>query len=357
MRILWCSWKDLAHPLAGGAELYTHSVASELAARGHEVHLACARVPGRPAEEVVDGVNLHRAGGPLLGVYREARRRYERSWAQWDIVVDEVNTRPFSAPLWVRSTPVLGFCHQLAVEVWNHEAPLPLALLGRYVLEPAWWRRFRSTPVAVVSQSSADSLAELGVRETIVLPMGSQFEPRPDVRRALEPTVAVLGRISKMKRPFDILEAHRILLRSRPDARLWFIGDGPEAPALRAASADVPGVEILGRVEEKEKRERLAAAWVLCSASVREGWGLVVSEAAAMGTFSVTYRIPGLLDSVTATGGVLCDPTPDALAAALGANLDRLRHSCPSSTGTVPWCVTTDAFEQLATRVAKRAQW
>jgi glycosyltransferase involved in cell wall biosynthesis len=354
VRILWCSWKDRAHPLAGGAEVYTHAVTSELAARGHDVHLACSHVLDRPDDETVDGVHVHRSGGPLLGVYQGARRRYERSWDQWDLVIDEVNTRPFSAPLWVRSTPVLGFCHQLAREVWSYEAPLPAALLGRYVLEPTWWRRYRDTPVAAVSQSTATSLAECGVRDTFVLPMGSQFPPRPQTPRAAQPTVAVLGRISQMKRPLEVLAAHRLLLRSRPDARLWFIGDGPEAPALRRAASGVPGVEVLGRLDEQEKAERLAAAWVLTSASVREGWGLVVSEAAAMGTFSVTYRVPGLIDSVTATGGVLCDPHPDALAAALEANLDRFRDSSPAGTGTVPWSETADAFEGLALRVAGR---
>lgn len=352
MRILWCSWKDRSHPLAGGAELYSHEIASRLVAAGHEVHLACAAIDGRPSDEEVDGVQVHRRGGPLVGTYREARLLYEQSPRTWDLIVDEVNTRPFSAPLWTRSTPVLAFCHQLAREVWHAEAPLPLAVVGRWVLEPWWWTRYRRTPVATISVSTADSLRSVGAEQVHVLPMGSAFPPRPLVPRSPVPTVVSVGRISAMKRPLDVLAAHVQLLGSRPDARLWFVGDGPDLPALAAASRDVPGVELLGRVGEAEKAERLAAAWALAIASVREGWGLVVSEAAAMGTFSVGYRVPGLVDSVTATGGVLCDGHPAAMAEALDANLDRFASSHPTSTGTCSWDEAAAAFEALAVAVA-----
>jgi glycosyltransferase involved in cell wall biosynthesis len=76
---------------------------------------------------------------------------------------------------------------------------------------------------------------------------------------------------------------------------------------------------------------------VLVATGVREGWGLVVSEAAACGTFAVGYDVPGLRDSLRATGGVACDPTPSALAEALDVHLDRLAAERPVSTGTLPW--------------------
>ncbi|MFN8053160.1 MAG: hypothetical protein U0Q22_17080 [Acidimicrobiales bacterium] len=79
MRILWCSWKDSSHPLAGGAEEYTRAVTSRLAGAGHEVHLCSAAVTGAPTDEVLDGVTIRRRGGPLVGAYRDARPHYERS--------------------------------------------------------------------------------------------------------------------------------------------------------------------------------------------------------------------------------------------------------------------------------------
>lgn len=352
MRILWCSWKDLSHPLSGGAEIYTHAVASRLTAAGHEVHLACSAVNAKPADECVDGVHVRRRGGALVGTYREARLFYERSCRDWDLIIDEINTRPFNAPLWSRSTPVLALCHQITREVWHSEAPMPLAILGRWVLEPWWWTRYQRTTVATISRSTADSVRALGTRDVRVLPVGSEQVERPDVSRALRPTVISVGRISSAKRPLDVLRSHQALLLRRPDAQLWFIGDGPELGSLRDAAVGVSGVEVLGRVSHAEKCERLATAWALASASVREGWGLVVSEAAAMGTFSAAYRVPGLTDSVSATGGVLCDENPTDLAKALDTNLDRFRETHPASTGTSTWDEVAEQFEALAFEVS-----
>jgi glycosyltransferase involved in cell wall biosynthesis len=42
----------------------------------------------------------------------------------------------------------------------------------------------------------------------------------------------------------------------------------------------------------------MSRAHVLLVPGVREGWGLVVSEANAMGTPAVAYDVPGLRDSV-----------------------------------------------------------
>ena len=48
MRILILNWKDTAHPLAGGAEVFTEEVARALAVRGHAVTLLATAVAGRP---------------------------------------------------------------------------------------------------------------------------------------------------------------------------------------------------------------------------------------------------------------------------------------------------------------------
>jgi glycosyltransferase involved in cell wall biosynthesis len=58
-------------------------------------------------------------------------------------------------------------------------------------------------------------------------------------------------------------------------------------------------------------------------ASVKEGWGLVVTEANSQGTPAVVYNCDGLRDSVQdgATGLVCKRNTPEALAEAMAALL------------------------------------
>ena len=315
------NWKDLAHPLAGGAEVFTEEVARSLVSRGHDVTLFAASVEGRPSREIVEGVAIERRGG-RLGVYREARRFWkERHGKRYDVVVDEINTRPFLAPRWVRDTPVVALIHQLAREIWPYETPFPVSVLGRYVLEPWWLRAYRDVPALTVSESSARSLAEHHRwRDVTVVPEGWNPHGVPEVPKERAPTVVFLGRLVAMKRPEDALDAFRLLRESCGEARMWVIGDGPLLESLQRRAE--PAVTLLGRVETDELRERLARAQVLVATSVREGWGLNVSEAAACGTPTIGYGVPGLVDSIEASGGLVVGPSPEALAEALKRYFD-----------------------------------
>jgi glycosyltransferase involved in cell wall biosynthesis len=335
MRILVFNWKDLAHPLAGGAEVFTEEVARGLIHRGHFVTVFVAAVSGRPERELVEGVDIVRRGS-RLGVYRAARGFWEEEGVgRFDVVVDEINTRPFLTPRWLRGAPVIALIHQLAREIWFYETPLPLSLLGRYLLEPRWLRAYRATPALTVSRSSADSLRRHhGWRDVTVVPEGLDPHPVPDVRKEADPTVVFLGRLVAMKQPGHAIEAFATLRRQIPAATLWVIGDGPLLKRLRKRSPE--RVDFLGRLGEDELRDRLARAHVLVATSVREGWGLNVSEAAACGTPAIGYSVPGLVDSLSASGGSAVAPHPDALGAAL-AEFFAGRLVLRPTISTVPW--------------------
>jgi glycosyltransferase involved in cell wall biosynthesis len=343
VRILILNWKDLAHPAAGGAEVFTEEVSRALVARGHAVTLHAAAVEGRPDRELVEGVEIVR-GGSRLGVYRAARRFWSRQpRGSYDIVIDEINTRPFLTPRWIRDTAIVALIHQLAREIWFYETPFPVSVFGRYVLEPWWLRAYRAVPAMTVSTSSAESLARYHRwRDLTVIPEGSDPHPVPEVPKEADPTVVFLGRLVAMKRPDDAVSAFRLLTQRFPSAGLWMIGDGPQMPRLRAAAP--AGVAFLGRVGRQELVERLARAHVLAATSVREGWGLNVSEAASCGTPSIGYAVPGLVDSVPASGGALVDASPEALGRALvdffsgGLRLEPRRS-------TVPWSDVAAAVE------------
>jgi glycosyltransferase involved in cell wall biosynthesis len=353
MRILILNWKDTSHPAAGGAEVFTEEVAKVLVRRGHEVTLFASSVEGRPEHETRDGIAVVRGGG-RVGVYRAARRFWKgrgRDGRCFDVVVDEINTRPFMTPHWISDTPVVALIHQLAREIWFYETRFPVSVLGRYVLEPSWLRAYRRVPALTVSQSSADSLTRYhGWGDVTVVPEGLAPHSVPDVPKQPEPTVVFLGRLVAMKQPDHALEAFHLLRRSVPAARLWMIGDGPQSEKLqRGAPA---GVAFLGRIPRNEVRERLARAHLLVATSVREGWGLNVSEAAACGTPAVGYAVPGLVDSIAASGGALVAPKPEALAAALREFFSgRLRLRPRIS--TVPWPEVAAAVEQRLVEVVQ----
>src|SRR4051794_20746463 len=100
-RILIFNWKDLAHPAAGGAEVFTEGFARELVKRGHEVTLFTSSVVARAVDESIEGVRIIRRGG-RFSVYREARRFWQSDGeGNFDVVIDEVNTRPFLTPRYI----------------------------------------------------------------------------------------------------------------------------------------------------------------------------------------------------------------------------------------------------------------
>jgi glycosyltransferase involved in cell wall biosynthesis len=346
VRILIFNWKDLAHPAAGGAEVFTEEVGRALVQRGHSVTLHAAAVAGRPEREVVEGVQIVRAGG-RFGVYRAARRFWAREGrGSFDVVVDEINTRPFLAPRWLRGAPVVALIHQLAREIWSYETPFPLSALGRYVLEPWWLRAYRDVPAMTVSASSAASLRQHhGWRDVTLVPEGWTPHPVPDTAKEERPTIVFLGRLVAMKRPQHAIDAFRILRETFPAAQLWVIGDGP----LHLDPVD--GVTRFGHLARADQFHRLAAAHVLVATSVREGWGLNVSEAAACGTPGIGYAVPGLVDSLQASGGATVEPSPVALGEALTRFFEGSLKLEPRIS-TVPWPEVAEAVERRLTAVA-----
>ena len=362
MRILIYNWRDLAHPKAGGAEVYTDAVARVWINEGHEVTLFTSSVMGQPGDEVGEGgYRIVRRGG-RLGVYREARRFWRREgWGNFDLVIDEVNTKPFGCPKWVTDVPVIALVHQVAREIWFHETWLPIALLGRFWLERHWLASYRDTTTVTVSTSSKESLEAYGLRKVTIVPEGMDLAPElftsdpPDKEDTL--TFAFVGRLSSNKRPQHAIEAFSIIRRRFPEAHLWVMGTGPMEAKLRRRAPD--GVEFLGRVSDTEKLERLGRVHALLVTSVREGWGLVVTEAAAVGTPSVGYTVPGLCDSISASDGFLSDPDPVALAEVVITSVSDLMtaNRSPKVRGVTTWSEVAARLIALAANVeGERAQ-
>src|SRR5688500_18523118 len=99
-RILWFNWRDIKHPDAGGAEVYTHEVASRLVKKGYDITLFTADIPSRIKQEVIDGVKIVRNGGKF-NVYKKAEQFYKKNKRDFDVIIDEINGRPFLTPKYI----------------------------------------------------------------------------------------------------------------------------------------------------------------------------------------------------------------------------------------------------------------
>jgi glycosyltransferase involved in cell wall biosynthesis len=147
-----------------------------------------------------------------------------------------------------------------------------------------------------VSSSSAADLTRIGVRSDRIRLLHNGVEPVPTLApRSPTPLFLALGRLVDYKR-LDLLLSLWDRVRLVTGGELVIAGDGPDSERLRRLAG--PGVRFTGRVSEAEKHRLLCAAWLLVHPAATEGWGLVVTEAAARGTPTVGFDVPGLRDSV-----------------------------------------------------------
>lgn len=162
----------------------------------------------------------------------------------------------------------------------------------------------------------------VGVDQVSVVPQGGLGRMEAPNKEHV-PTLVFVGRLVENKRADHAIEAYRIIKRQIPEARLWIVGEGK---LMNRLESTLPaGAELLGRVPRGELLQRLGRAHLLLATSVREGWGLVVTEANALGTPAVAYDVPGLRDSVrSGVTGVTTSASPAALAT---ASLSLLRDS------------------------------
>jgi glycosyltransferase involved in cell wall biosynthesis len=191
---------------------------------------------------------------------------------------------------------VVALVHQLAGDVWDSEAPRPLAVVGKW-LEPHALRLYRDVPVVTVSESTKDDLHRLGLLNVSVVPNGRDEPPELNgLPKEPVPTFLFVGRLTANKRPDHAVEAFRLITKSLPEARLWIVGRGP---LEKEVSKTLPeGGQMLGYLSRDELYRRMARAHCLLVPSVREGWGLVVIEANSVGTPAVGYDVPGIRDSI-----------------------------------------------------------
>lgn len=327
MRVLWLTWKDHAHPTAGGAEVVMRELSRRLKRDGHEVTLLTCGYTNATQRENIGGIEIIRIGTNRYAHPFQALAHYLRFLrGKFDIVIEVVNTAPYFSAFFDKKARRFLFYHQLAREIWFYETKPPLSYLGYYLLEPTANRLLSKAGASLitVSESTRKDLVRYGFRpEKIqVISEGIEFEPVTNpsaVKKYTRPTLLSLGALRAMKRTQHQIEAFELAKVHIPNLRMKIAGlvddrYGEDVLRYIQNSKYANDIEYLGKVSLAQKLELMQRCHLITVTSVKEGWGLIVTEAASQGTPAVVYDVDGLRDSVrNGKTGLVTNPNPKAL--------------------------------------------
>ena len=337
-----CLLYDCLFPYTvGGAERWYRNVGERLVAAGHDVDYLTLRQWDGPRKLELDGMRVV-AVGPRMKLYSGPGRRRILPPLVYGAGV-----------LWrlLRTGRRYDVVHTASFPYFSLLAAALLRPLHRYRLVVDWhelwsldyWRQYLGALGGRIgwavqrmcarvphrafcfSRLHARRLREEGYRGEPVVLEGEYAGPlEPEPPRPAEPVIVFAGRqIPEKRTPLVVLAAERAR-RDLPELRGEIYGDGPDRPeVLRLIDERGLGevVQAPGFVDTERLEEALARALCLVLPSSREGYGMVVIEAAVKGTPSVLVAGPDNaaveLIEEGRNGFVAPSASPDDVAAAI----------------------------------------
>jgi len=210
-------------------------------------------------------------------------------------------------------TPRVGTCLGSDIHSWSHK---PIAgHLVKYALN-------RMELCIGVSQDICSRATELGAKNVKFIPTPinmSQFPCHPEYSELH--SLAFVGRLTKKKGIYFLLDALDLAKHAIPDIRLYICGDGPERHRLsRYLDSHNLGdcVDIMGPLDRQGIVQTLAKSRALVLPSLGEGTPSVILEALCIGRPVVATDTGDIRKLVGPDSGQVIQGTdPDSLAEAI----------------------------------------
>lgn len=359
-RVHMLAWRDLDDVEAGGSEVHAHNIAALWAQAGIEVMHRTSFAAGHPQHVRRSGYAVVRKAGRYMVFPRSVAAELAGRNGHRDGLIEIWNGVPFMSPVWCRG-PHAVWLHHVHGPMWEMSLPPGLAKAGRILEERIAPRFYRSTPIVTLSDSSRDELVEeMGFRNDQITVVHPGVDQRfvPGAGKTKHPHVMAVARLVPVK---NFARLIRIMVRVRaavPNAYLSIVGDGYEREQLNDLIGELGAhdyIRLLGHLDDDDVMDLYQSAWVVASASIREGWGMTLTEAAASGTPCVATDIAGhrdaTVDGVAGLLGSTDDELVDHLVAVLtDADLrERLSKGAIERASQLTWeAAAIGTFEVLA---------
>mgnify|MGYP000044055294 FL=1 len=302
-------------PVVGGIENVVKALAESMARLGHEVHVVASTygAGGRPREEVVNGVYVHRVKAVRLR-YPDLTYPLDHPASvlrNADVVHGHSQNSLFTVKI-IEKAKKLGVktvMHFMAVDAFgDHPNPL-IRLLAPYYGKWMLQRAIEASDVKLVRSRRDQEILErkYGVN-TVYVPDGVSEEllKKPDMANEFrtkygihEPFIVYIGRLHTLKGINVLIKAMSIVSREMPELKAVIIGPGDQRPfreLVRKLGIEKNAV-FLGFVDENTKIGALDASIALVLPSVCnyvEVYPMVISEAWARGKPVIASAVGGV---------------------------------------------------------------
>jgi len=306
MKILILNWRDIKHPLSGGAELSLFEHAKYWKSKGEEVFWFSGNFKAGKSEETIDEIKIIRRGSSYT-VHVHALFYYLLKLSKnVDIVIDSFHFIPFFTPFYMSKKKIIALINEPAKKNWFKNIYFPVSLLG-FLIEPIFFILYRKIPFITASSSIARELRDYGIKSNninIIHHGVSTIKFDNKTISNQRNAIIYLAQLSQDKGIEDALRAFAILSKNNKKLVFWVVGkvknQSYEAKIKHTTRMlqIKDRVEFFGFVSDRKKFELLSRSLVLVHPSSREGWGLNVIEANSFGIPAVGYNVTGLRDSI-----------------------------------------------------------
>ena len=334
-KLLMITWRDIKSPFSGGAENLSHNILKELKSK-YDITIWSSAFPNCKRFETIDGIHYVRMGSKKFNfigpynwrVYFTVFRHYwftNKRNIDFDVVIEQINNIPFLFALYSNKKTFI-YINQLCRENWFYQLPWIIAIFGYYIFEPVYLWLLRNKNVITISQSTKNDLLKFGFKKKNIniIPIAidiKSIDNLKNLKKFKNFSLLSLGNIREMKKTIDQIKAFEIAKKSVPNLRLYIVvspSGGYTAKVFDLIHKSIYKRDIiyLGSISKQQKIKIMQKCHCLLVTSIKEGWGLVVTEAASQGTPSIVYSVDGLRDSVknNKTGLICEDNTPKNVA-------------------------------------------
>jgi len=366
LSILLLSWRDIKNPKKGGAEVFDFEILSRLAKKGHKITWFAPLFEGAPEKEEVEGITIERKG-TFFSIHDEAIKYYQKHKDSFDLVLDELHGYPFFTSLYIEK-PKATIIHEVAGEIWFSMFSLPIAIMG-YFFEKLYFQFLKKQMFVCPSPSTQKDLIQLGVTQKNIYIAKEGSNAKRVSKLENNKRIAqfcFMGGIRKMKGIPLLIDSFARVVSRRPDARLYLVGKVD--PQYETELFDhiqrnnlKDNVIVTGYVSAEERDRIMKESQYLLSCSVKEGFGLIVVEANALGTPAITFDVHGYRDIIiNGETGILvekrsADNFSEAILSAITLpTYEKMREKAWNYSYQFNWDDSSDHFEEILNSISEK---